>query len=71
MLTSEFTRRTVGKGWLPDEEIDFVAANRRFRDVLSEGGYDFEYREYPEGHTWGNWRRHVADALIHYFGVRE
>ena len=60
--------RTVGKGWLPDDEIDFVAANRRFRDVLKQGQYDFEYREYPEGHTWSNWRRHVADALIHFFG---
>ena len=61
--------RTVGKGWLPDEEIDFLEGNRRFRDVLTERDYDVVYREYPEGHTWGNWRRHLADALVHFFGT--
>ncbi|MEM8678426.1 MAG: alpha/beta hydrolase-fold protein, partial [Planctomycetota bacterium] len=60
--------RTVGKGWLPDDEIDFVEGNRRFRDVLQTNGYDFVYREYPEGHTWGNWRRHFVDGVIHFFG---
>ena len=57
----------VGQGWLPDDEIDFLQANRDFRDMLSAKGYDFVYREYPEGHTWGNWRAHLIDALIHFF----
>ena len=59
--------RMVGKGWLPDNEIDFLAGNRRFNEVLEAKGYDYVYREYPEGHTWGNWRAHLADALIHFF----
>ncbi len=59
--------RKVGQGWLPDDEIDFLAANRRFREVLSAKGYDYVYREYPEGHTWGNWRVHLIDALVHFF----
>lgn len=57
----------VGQGWLPENEIDFLKANREFRKVLIEKGYDFIYREYPEGHTWGNWRAHLIEALIHYF----
>lgn len=61
--------RKVGANMLPEAETDFLAANRRFRDVLGQKGYSFIYREYPEGHTWGNWRRHLIDALIHYFGI--
>lgn len=60
--------KVVGFGMLPTEETDFLSANRRFEEVLSSRRYDFVYREYPEGHTWGNWRRHMADALIHFFG---
>ncbi|MFH1851768.1 MAG: alpha/beta hydrolase-fold protein [Candidatus Neomarinimicrobiota bacterium] len=59
----------VGVGLLPLAETDFLAANRRLRQVLTEKGYDFVYREYPEGHTWGNWRRHLIDSLIHFFGT--
>ncbi len=59
--------RKVGQGWLPDDEIDFLAANRRFREVLLAKGYDHVYHEYPEGHTWGNWRVHLMDALEHFF----
>ena len=57
----------VGKGWLPDDAINFLRANRQFKEVLTEKSYDFVYREYPEGHTWGNWRAHLIDALSHFF----
>ena len=60
--------RKVGSAFLPADEQDFLMANRRFKDVLDSNGYDFVYREYNEGHTWGNWRRHQIDALIHFFG---
>lgn len=60
--------RTVGADLLPEDETDFLSANRRFVEVLADKGYDFVYREHPEGHTWGNWRRHMIDALIHFFG---
>jgi enterochelin esterase-like enzyme len=59
--------RQVGAGLLPPAETDFLAANRRLRDVLATRGYDFAYAEYPEGHTWGNWRAHLIDALRHFF----
>ncbi len=60
--------RVVGARWLPDAETDFLAANRRLRDVLDRKGYSFHYAEYPEGHTWGNWRAHLVPALVHFFG---
>lgn len=60
--------RNVGSQFLPSEETDFLEGNRRFRKVLEEKGYEFIYREHPEGHTWGNWRRHLVDVLINNFG---
>ena len=57
----------VGASFLPAAETNFTEGNRRFNKVLREAGYDFVYREYPEGHTWGNWRRHLIDALIWFF----
>jgi len=57
----------VGASFLPTAETNFTEGNRRFNKVLREAGYDFVYREYPEGHTWGNWRRHLIDALIWFF----
>lgn len=59
--------KKVGHNFLPKDEIDFVAANRRFKEVLIQKGYNFIYREYPEGHTWGNWRRHLIDGLLYFF----
>jgi len=60
--------RRVARGIVPDQEGDFLQANRRFRDALMSKGADCVYREYPEGHTWGNWRAHLRDALVHFFG---
>lgn len=60
--------RAVGYGWLPEAETDFLAGNRRLREVLGRKGYRFVYAEYPEGHTWGNWRAHLTPALQHFFG---
>jgi enterochelin esterase-like enzyme len=60
--------RRVASGIVPDEEGDFLAANRRFADMARRAGADIEYREYHEGHTWGNWRAHLHDALPHLLG---
>lgn len=49
-------------------EADFTAANRRLKMILEAKGYDIHYREYPEGHTWGNWRKHLVDILPWFFG---
>ena len=62
--------RNVGAAFLPRNETDFFMANRRFKKVLEKKGYDFKYFEYFEGHTWGNWRRHLIDGLIHFFGCK-
>jgi len=61
----------IGGDMLPASEVDFLAANRRLKVVLETKNYDFEYHEYPEGHNWGNWRRHLIDGLTHFFGTGE
>ena len=58
----------VGADFLPSTELNFTNANRRMRDILNKKGYDFIYKEYHEGHTWGNWRRHLIDALKYFLG---
>jgi enterochelin esterase-like enzyme len=63
--------RNVAAQILPATETDFLSANRRMRDGLSDKGYDFIYREFPEGHTWGNWRRRLIDALGYFYGCKE
>ena len=31
---------------------------------LSDRGYSFKYNEFPEGHSWTNWKTHIDDALL-------
>jgi len=40
----------------------------QFIPILSEKGYSYTFREFPEGHSWGNWRGHLSDMLIDFFG---
>ena len=35
--------------------------------VLNERAYKYDFQEYNEGHSWGNWRAHVKDALELFF----
>ena len=42
---------------------------RNFLPNLESRGYPFVYREYHEGHSWGNWRARVKDALEYFFGI--
>lgn len=61
--------KKVGADFLPASELDFITANRKMKEVLHEKKYDFLYKEYNEGHTWGNWRRHLIDALIYFLRI--
>ena len=38
-----------------------------FIPILQSKGYTYLYRVYNEGHSWGNWRAHIDDALIMFF----
>lgn len=40
---------------------------RNFIPILQTKGYTFQYIEYHEGHSWGNWRAHIDNALEMFF----
>lgn len=40
---------------------------RGFVPVLQAKGYDYQYQEFHEGHSWGNWRARIDDALVFFF----
>jgi enterochelin esterase family protein len=40
---------------------------RNFIPVLQSKGYEFHYLEFHEGHSWGNWRAHIDNALEMFF----
>jgi enterochelin esterase-like enzyme len=37
------------------------------RDHLIEKGYDIQWNEWHEGHSWGSWRAHIDNALEYFF----
>ncbi|MGQ9805886.1 MAG: alpha/beta hydrolase-fold protein [Chlorobiales bacterium] len=43
---------------------------RQMRDILRSKAYQLYYREVPQGHSWGQWRGLIDDALIYFFGVK-
>ena len=40
---------------------------RNFIPILQSKGYTYRYNEYHEGHSWGNWRAHIDNALEMFF----
>jgi enterochelin esterase-like enzyme len=40
---------------------------RGLRDILQTKGYTFQYREWHEGHSWGNWKGHLKLPLLQFF----
>lgn len=38
-----------------------------FRDILETKGYNYLFYEWHEGHSWGNWRAHIDNALQFFF----
>ena len=37
------------------------------KTILENKSYTFQYTEYDEGHSWGNWRARMDDVLIYFF----
>jgi enterochelin esterase family protein len=44
---------------------------RTMKGIFEDKGYDFEYLEVSEGHSWGAWRAQIDDILLYFFGNRE
>jgi len=50
---------------------DNTRANRKFRTVLRDKGYEMEYIEVREGHNWDNWGPLVDDVLAYFYGSED
>ncbi len=46
---------------------ELIPMVRNFVSILGNRGYDYEYHQYNEGHSWGNWRAHLRNALTFFF----
>lgn len=53
----------IGKYDIPS----LIPLVRNLNFILQSKGYDMIYKEYNEGHSWGNWRAHIDDYLIFFF----
>jgi enterochelin esterase-like enzyme len=47
---------------------DNAAANRKFRRLLKEKGYDMKFIQKNAGHNWDNWRPLIDDVLLFFYG---
>jgi enterochelin esterase family protein len=39
----------------------------QLKSILDSKGYQLQYIEVPEGHSWGNWRALIDNCLIYFF----
>jgi len=46
---------------------DNTAANRKFRRILEQKGYELKYIQTDEGHNWKNWRPLIDDVFLYYY----
>ena len=47
---------------------DLLSVSRRLRDALRARSAPLQYREVPEGHSWGSWRARLAEAWTFFWG---
>ncbi len=44
------------------------AVHRQFRTILVAAGHTVRTERHPEGHSWGNWRAHIDNILVTFWG---
>ena len=50
-------------------ERDNTTANRKFRRILQEKGYELKFMQTDKGHNWDNWRPLIDDVLVYFYGM--
>jgi len=43
---------------------------RSMKTIFEQKGYNFQYKEVNEGHSWGNWRGLIDEPLIYFFSTK-
>ena len=62
--------RNVSHMIIPPDETDFYAINHAFVRELKDKGFQVKIEDYTAGHSWGNWKKNLADGLIYFFGKK-
>jgi enterochelin esterase-like enzyme len=53
----------IGKYDIPE----LISCTKELEAKLKSGGYYYQFREWHEGHSWGNWGPHLYLPLMHFF----
>ena len=53
----------IGKYDIPE----LIPVAYKLREILKEKGYIYQFKEWHEGHSWGNWKDHLRLPLIQFF----
>lgn len=48
---------------------DSSDGSRKMKEILQNNACVYNYRETPEGHSWGNWRNLIDDILVDFFAL--
>lgn len=59
--------RNVSHFIIPPGDTDFYQKNKLFADFLKDNKYSVTLDEFRAGHSWGNWKNHLAEGLLYYF----
>jgi enterochelin esterase-like enzyme len=46
---------------------ELIPMVRDLKQILQNRNYDYQYREWNEGHSWGNWKGHLSYPLKQFF----
>lgn len=46
---------------------DLIPMVRNFVPIIQSKGYLYTFKEFNDGHSWGNWRAHIDEALQFFF----
>ncbi len=54
------------------DEVGFLTNNQNFVNwILDLKGYDYKFKIFHEGHSWGSWRAHLHYALEEFFPYQD
>lgn len=48
-------------------EPSIYSSSVTLKGILEDAQWDFQWRSWHEGHSWGAWRAHLDDALLHFW----
>jgi enterochelin esterase-like enzyme len=49
---------------------DAEEGTKKMKSILEKNTCTFQYKEIPQGHSWGNWKDLIDDVLIYFFAPK-